>query len=98
MPGMATAISLDPDTLRDLDDLVARGRFASREDAVREGLRLVHEQDWTDEAVDLESLDPATRAAVEEGLADIAAGRTEDADVVFARLNERYANWPRAAE
>ena len=95
---MATAINLDVDTLRDLDDLVARGRFPSREEAVREGLRLVHEQDWIDEEVDLNALDPATLAAVEEGLADIAAGRVEDADVVFARLRERYANWPRAAE
>jgi antitoxin ParD1/3/4 len=94
---MATVLKLDPATLSDLDELVASGRFASREDALREGLRLVHEQGWTDEAVDLDSLDPATRAAVEGGLADIDAGRTEDAEVVFARLRERYANWPRAA-
>jgi Arc/MetJ-type ribon-helix-helix transcriptional regulator len=84
--------------MRDLDDLVASGRFPSREDAVREGLRLVHEQDWTDEEVDLGTLDPETRAAIERGLADVAAGRVEDADIVFARLRERYANWPRVAE
>lgn len=95
---MATAITLDQETLRDLDELVASGRFASREEAVREGLRLVHEQDWIDEEVDLDNLDPATRAAVEEGLADLKAGRVEDADVVFARLRDRYATWPRAAE
>jgi putative addiction module CopG family antidote len=95
---MLTAINLDPDTLRDLDELVASGRYASREDVVRAGLRLVHEEEWTDEEVDLDSLDPATRAALEEGLADVAAGRVEDADVVFARLRARYADWPRAAE
>lgn len=83
---MATAIDLDQDTIRDLDDLVARGRFPSREDAVREGLRLVHEQDWTDEAGDLDSLDPKTRAALEEGLADVAAGRTYPAEEVFDEL------------
>jgi Arc/MetJ-type ribon-helix-helix transcriptional regulator len=94
---MATALDLDPDTLRELDDLVASGRFPSREDAIRTALRLVHEQDRTDEAVDLDSLDPGTRAAVEEGLTDVAAGRVEDADIVFARLRERYASWPRAA-
>lgn len=95
---MPTAINLDPDTLRDLDELVASGRYTSREDIVRAGLRLLHEEEWTDEEVDLDSLDPAIRAAVEEGLADIAAGRVEDADVVFARLRARYADWPRAAE
>ena len=95
---MATALNLDPDTLRYLDDLVDRGLYPSREDAVREGLRLVHEQDWTDDEVDLDSLDPETRAAVEEGLADIAAGRVYPAEEVFARLRERYANWPRTAE
>ena len=30
--------------------------------------------------------------------ADIDAGLGIDADVVFAQLRERYANWPRAAE
>lgn len=91
---MAMPINLDPQTIGELDELVASGRFASHEDAVREGVRLLQEEEW----VDLDSLDPATRAAVEAGLADIAAGRTEDAEIVLARLQERYANWPRAAE
>ena len=95
---MATTIDLDRQTLGELDDLVASGRFASREDVVREAVRLLQEREGVDEAVDLDSLDPETRAAVEAGLADIEAGRTEDAEVVFARLQERYANWPRAAE
>ena len=95
---MTTALNLDQQTVRDLDDLVASGRFKSREEAVREALRLLEEQDYVDEPVDLETLDPVTRQAVEEGLADVAAGRTEDAEVVFARLRDRYANWPRAAE
>lgn len=95
---MAMPINLDPQTIGELDELVASGRFASHEDAVREGVRLLQEEQWVDEAVDLDSLDPATRAAVETGLADIAAGRTEDAEIVFARLQERYANWPRTAE
>lgn len=89
---------MDRQSVLELDDLVASGRFASREDAVREGLRLIQQQEVVDEAVDLDSLDSETRAAVEAGLADIAAGRTEDAEVVFARLRERYVNWPRAAE
>lgn len=83
---MATAINFDQGTLRDLDELVASGRFHSREEVLLAGLRLVHEQDWTDEAVDLDALDPATRAAIEEGLADVAAGRTYPAELVFDEL------------
>ena len=94
---MATAVNLDQSTLHNLDEPIARGRFASREDVVREGLRLVHEQDWMNEAVNLGSLNPETRDEIEAGLADVAAGRVEDADVGFARLHERYANRPRAA-
>ena len=37
-------------------------------------------------------------ASLEQADADIDAGLGIDADVVFARLHERYANWPRAAE
>ena len=33
-------------------------------------------------------------AALAEGLADIKAGRVSDAEEVFARLEERYRNWP----
>lgn len=95
---MATQLKLDPDTEALIDDLMANGRFASREDVVREGIRLVRKNDWTDQEVDLDSLDPETRAAIEAGLADVEAGRVEDADIVFARLRERYADWPRAAE
>lgn len=46
--------------------------------------------DWDDEEVDLEDLSPEDRAAVEEGLADIAAGRTVPAEQVFDRLTAKY--------
>ena len=35
---------------------------------------------------------------LDEALAQVEAGETEDFDVVAARLTERYARWPRAAE
>lgn len=37
-------------------------------------------------------------ASLEQADADIEAGLDIDAEVVFAQLHERYANWPRAAE
>ena len=37
-------------------------------------------------------------AKMDAAIAELDAGLGTDADVVFARLQERYANWPRAAE
>ena len=67
---MATAPQLDPLLVRELDDLVAVGRFSSREDVVREGLRLVREQDLHGEPVDLAGLDPEERAWLEQRIAE----------------------------
>ena len=68
-----------------VEDFVERGRFASVEDAVDAALCLL-----SDEVVDLDDLPPEHRAAVEEGLADIAAGRVHDGEEVFARLIAKY--------
>ena len=94
---MAETIRLEDATIRLLDTFVASGRFASREEGVREAIRLL-EEDSGDAAVDWDALDPATLGALEEGLADADAGRTEDAEIVFARLRARYANWSHAVE
>ena len=37
-------------------------------------------------------------AKLDESIAQADRGETEDIEVVWARLRERYANWPRAAE
>lgn len=37
-------------------------------------------------------------ASLDEAIAEDEAGLSVDAEVVFAELRERYANWPRAAE
>lgn len=71
------------------DALVLSGRYDSIEQAVEAGLHYLQEG-WIDGAVDLDALSPEDRAAVEEGLADVEAGRVEDAEVVFERLLARY--------
>lgn len=62
-------------------ELIESGRYASREDVLRQGVRLVGEQEkW------LAKLDHR----LAQGLDDVRAGRVEDADVVFERLIARY--------
>lgn len=71
------------------DALVASGRFSTVEQAIEASLNFFKEG-WIDEEVDLDDLSPEDRAAVEEGLADIEAGRVVDADEVFDRLIAKY--------
>ncbi len=65
-----------------VNDLVANGRYNSKSEVLREGVRLVQEREAA-----LASLE----AALDEGLADIEAGRTVPAEEVFARLERKYA-------
>ena len=89
---MATAWNFDAETIRELDDLVASGRFASPEAAVREGLRLIRKSNDADETVDLDSLDPETRRAIEIGIADADAGRLIPIEDVRAEMKRRFSS------
>lgn len=64
-----------------VNDLVANGRYNSKSEVLREGVRLVQEREAA--LVRLE-------AALAEGLADIEAGRTKPAEEVFERLIAKY--------
>jgi len=64
-----------------VNDLVSRGRYNSKSEVLREGVRLVEERE-----AGLAKL----RADLEEGLADIEAGRTVPAEEVFDRLIAKY--------
>ena len=61
--------------------LVESGRFPSREDVLREGLRLVQDREARVARID---------AAVLRGIEDAEAGRSEDAELVLTRLRRKY--------
>lgn len=60
-----------------VSSLVESGRYNSKSEVLREGVRLVQDREARLAALD---------AALDRGLADIDAGRTLDAEVVFDEL------------
>jgi antitoxin ParD1/3/4 len=62
--------------------LVESGRYNSRSEVIREGIRLVDEREKRLAVLD---------AALERGLADADAGRVHSASEVFGELRARYA-------
>lgn len=64
-----------------VEDLVKNGRYNSKSEVLREGVRLVQEREAA-----LRRLD----AALAAGLADVEAGRVQPAEEVFAELRARY--------
>ena len=67
--------------------LVESGRYNSKSEVLREGVRLVEERERRLEALD---------AALARGIADVEAGRVRPASEVFDELKERYRRMARA--
>ena len=61
--------------------LVATGRYNSKSEVLREGVRLIQDREARLAAFD---------AAIARGLADVDAGRTKPAEEVFDRLEQKY--------
>jgi len=65
-----------------ISDVLATGRFASREDLLREGARIVTER---------EMLCATLHAKIEQGLADADAGRLVPIEQVMEEMRTRWS-------
>lgn len=86
---MTTVVTLSEAARARADELIRSGQCTSFGEVVQAAM-VDDEESWMDEPVDLDTLSPDHRAAVEDGLADIKAGRVVEADVVFDRLIAKY--------
>lgn len=78
---MHTPVDLGDELERVIARMIREGRFASRDEVLRAGVRTLIER-----ALNLDTVEEAIRA----GLADAEAGRTKPADEVFDRLIAKY--------
>jgi antitoxin ParD1/3/4 len=78
---MPISADLGPKLEDYVTQLVATGRYNSKSEVIREGIRLVQEREARFKALD---------AAVARGFSEAASGKTRDAAHVFARLEAKY--------
>ena len=64
-----------------VQELVEGGRYGSKSEVLREGIRLIQERETQQEAL---------KALVMQGMVDIEAGRTVSSEDVFSRLKTKY--------
>ncbi|PZQ62796.1 MAG: type II toxin-antitoxin system ParD family antitoxin [Sphingomonas taxi] len=77
---MASSVKLGERLERYVDELVEKGRYGSRSEVLREGVRLIHEREsWLD----------MVNAKIELGLADVDDGRVHTPEEVRAEVRRR---------
>ena len=86
---MAISVDLTPALEKVVNDLVGAGRYGSKSEVLREGLRLVQERE-----AQLQKL----QAALKIGLDELDRGLGRDADDVFDELEAKFAGMSQAAE
>jgi len=74
---MAISVDQDPELEAAIDALIETGRYGSRIDVLRQGVRLLQKR---------EAKLAALEAALAEGLADIEAGRVYSLEEAFAMV------------
>jgi len=84
---MPISADLGPQLEAVVSGLVSSGRYNSKSEVLREGVRLVQEREARLAALD---------AAIARGLEDAEAGRVTPAEQVFDRLEAKYAALARA--
>lgn len=84
---MAISADLGPVLETYVEKLVEKGRYNSKSEVIREGIRLVQEREARLAALD---------AAIEVGLADVRAGRVIPAEEVYAQLRSDLAKKAKA--
>jgi antitoxin ParD1/3/4 len=80
---MASSVDLGSQLEAIVGDLVKRGRYNSRSEILREGVRMIHER---------ETRLTALNASIERGIADAEAGRVHELDEVAGRLDGRIGD------
>ena len=78
---MPSSVDLGKPLEKLVTSLVKSGRYNSRSEVLREGVRLIHERETRLAALD---------TAIAHGLADADAGRLKGAGAVFERLAAKY--------
>jgi len=78
---MANSVDLGARLEKYVAKLVKSGRYNSKSEVLREGVRLIQERETRLVALD---------TAIARGLADVAAGRVKPAHEVFDRLEAKY--------
>ena len=79
---MASSVDLGNQLESFVSQLVKTGRYNSRSEILREGVRLIHERETRLAALD---------ASIRRGVADAEQGRVEDLDAVGEALDAKYA-------